>query len=137
MIDDVISIHDDNSVMDDPPVETPLMAQACLPPGMTVAEARFPSSFYAADVAVAFATFKTKGKLTVEHQFKKFFGVSWKSSTFYNHRVRWYNAPLDAREKGIAVGYSDEGCYSMFLVAHGPKNAKLKAAKRKIRASQH
>ena len=59
--------------------------------------------------------------------------MSWKSFTFYDHRARWYNAPLDAREKAIAAGYSDEGRYSMFLVVHGPKNAELKAAKWKIR----
>ncbi|KAG6370687.1 hypothetical protein JVT61DRAFT_11065 [Boletus reticuloceps] len=135
--DDVISIHDDKSLIDDQPVTIPPIAHARLPPGIVPAQARFPSSFYVMDVVAAFAMSKTRDKVTTEHQFQTFFGVSWKSSTFYDHRARWYSTPLDVCEKAIAAGYSDEGLYSVFLAAHAPKDTELKAAKRKIWASQH
>ena len=99
-------------------------------------EAKFPSSFYAINVHRAF-TFKLMNQLTIDAQFQQLFNLPWKSSTFYDHRARWLNAPRDARDRAIAVGYSDAGHYSVFLDAHPAKDADLKAAKRKLLASQH
>jgi len=109
---------------------------AHLIPGIEPAAAKFPISFYAVDIHAAFC-FKPKNKLTMEGQFECFFGVPWKSLTYYDHKARWYNALQDARDRAIAAGYSDAGRYSSFLKAHPAKDAELKAVKRKLRACQH
>ena len=109
---------------------------ARLLPGIELATAKFPTSFYAVDIHAAFH-FKPENKLTVESQFERFFGVPWKSSTYYDHKARRYNALQDARDRAIMAGYSDAGHYSSFLKAHPAKDAQLKVAKRKLRASQH
>ena len=133
MLDDVISIHDDDSIADAEADQT--TAKACLIPDVDMTRARFPSSFYAVDVRTAFA-FKTIGKLTVEAQFMRFFDLPWKSSTYYYHKARWCDAPRDAKDNAVAAGYSDAGRYSTFLEAHPVKDAELNTAKRRLRASQ-
>ncbi|KAF8445915.1 hypothetical protein L210DRAFT_3642234 [Boletus edulis BED1] len=133
--DDDISLHDDDSIVaDESSTHTAVTARRI--PGIQPTAAKFPTSFYAIDIHAAFC-FTPKNKLTVESQFQHFFGVCWKSSTYYDHKARWYNAPQDARDRAIAAGYSDAGRYSSFLTAHPAKDAELKATKRKLRASQH
>lgn len=132
--DDVILIDDDDNIVS---MKLPHnMATAHLIPGIELATAKFPTSFFAVDVHATFC-FKPKNKRTMESQFEHFFGVPWKSSTYYDHKARWYDAPPDARDHVIAAGYSDAGCYGSFLKAHPIKNAELKAAKWKLQASQH
>ena len=109
---------------------------ACLLPGIKLATGKFPTSFYTVDIHAAFH-FKPENKVTMESQFERFFGVPWKSSTYYDHKTRWYNALLNARDNEIMAGYSDAGHYSSFLKAHPAKDAQLKAAKWKLWASQH
>ena len=133
MLDDVISIHDDDSIADAEADQT--TAKAHLIPDVNMTRARFPSSFYAIDVQTAFA-FKTIGKLTVEAQFVCFFDLPWKSSTYYYHKAQWCDAPCDAKDNVVAAGYSDAGCYSTFLEAHPAKDAELNTAKQRLRASQ-
>lgn len=115
------------------PIHITLTAR--LIPGIEPTAAKFPTSFYTIDIHTAFS-FKPENKLTVDRQFKRFFGVPWKSSMYYDHKARWCNAPCNARDHAVAAGYSDAGHYSSFLKAHPAKDAGLKAAKRKLWASQ-
>jgi hypothetical protein len=115
MPDDVISIHNDDSVADAETDQT--TATACLISNVDVALAKFPSSFYAIDVHTTF-TFKTIGKLTVEAQYVRFLDLPWKSLTYYYHKAWWCDALCDAKDNAVTAGYSDAGCYSMILEAH-------------------
>lgn len=133
ILDDVISLHDDDSIVD---CEAgPRLATARLIPGVDATEARFPASFYAVDVHKAF-TLKSTSKLTIEAQFERLFQLPWKSSTYYDHKARWFSVQRDARDSAVAAGYSDAGCYINFLEAHRSKDAELKAMKRRVRAGQ-
>lgn len=104
LLDDVISLHDDDS--DGPSMQQTTVAR--LVPGVSPPLAKFPSSFYTADVHAAFA-FKSKGKLTVEAQFEQFFSLPFRSSTYYDHKTRWLSVPRDVRDKAVAAGYTEEG----------------------------
>lgn len=131
MLDDVISLHDDES-------DSPLMQQtttARLMPGVSVTLAKFPLSFYTINVHTAF-TFKSMGKLKVDIQFEQFFRLPWKSSMYYDHKAGWLSVPCDARDKVVAAGYTEEGQYSTFLAMHAAKDTPLKAAKRKLWAAK-
>ena len=63
MADDIISLHDDNSIANVKVNQT--SARACLISNVDVTQARFPSSFYAVDIHTAF-TFRMTGKPMVE-----------------------------------------------------------------------
>ncbi|KAG9316080.1 hypothetical protein JVU11DRAFT_3751 [Chiua virens] len=108
--DDVISLHDDNSITDAKPDQT---TKARCVPDLDVTQAKFPSSFYAVNVHTAF-TFRATGDLMLEAQFMHFFDLPWKSSTYYYHKAQWFNAPHDARDNVVAASYSDTGHYSTF-----------------------
>lgn len=112
-----------------------VMLTACLIPGIEPTATKFPTTFYAVNIHTAFS-FKPENKLTMDCQFKCFFGVPWKSLMSYDHKARWCHAPHDARDHVIAAGYSDAGHYSSFSKAHPVKDAGLKAAKWKLQASQ-
>ncbi|KAF8547817.1 hypothetical protein OG21DRAFT_841531 [Imleria badia] len=67
-------------------------AAAQVIPGVPSNKAKFPASFYAVDVHRSFS-FERKGNLTLETQFERFFGVTYRSSTYYDHKARWFQAP--------------------------------------------
>ncbi|KAG9308617.1 hypothetical protein JVU11DRAFT_11725 [Chiua virens] len=107
---------------------------ACLIPGISPATARFPSSFYVIDIQRSF-NFERQGSLTMEMQFERFFGLAFRSTTYYDHKVRWDSVPSDARQRVLAAAYTEEGRYATFIAAYPAKDADLKVAKRKIRAA--
>lgn len=109
-------------------------ASARVVPSVSPQSAKFPSSFYAVDVHRSFS-FERQGDLMVEIQFRQFFNVPFKSSTYYDHKARWLQAPRDARDRALAAGYEEDGWYSKFIAAFPPKDADLKAAKRKMRVA--
>ena len=69
----------------------------------------------------------------MEIQFQQFFNVPFKSSTYYNHKARWLQAPRDVCDQALAAGWEEDGWYLKFIAAFPPKDADLKVAKRKVR----
>ena len=66
LLDDVISLHDDDSIVvtdSNQPVTMP--SRAHLIPGVDTAYVKYPSSFYAVDIHTGFL-FKAKGECMVE-----------------------------------------------------------------------
>lgn len=100
-LDSIISLDDDDSTIANAPQKTPT---AHLVPGVEMVTAKFPSSFYAVDVHQAF-TFKHTSGLTLEMQFEWLFQLPLKTSTYYDHKARWFSALHDTRDKAVAVGY--------------------------------
>ena len=103
------------------------MTTTCLVPGVDSVTAKFPSSFYAVDVHAAF-NFQATNKLTLEKQFKCFFQLLWKQSTFYWHKARWRRVPQYEKDKAVAAGYTEGGLYSIFSATHIPKDESIQAA---------
>jgi hypothetical protein len=129
--DSVISLDDDDSFVAN---ASQKIDTARFVPGVEKTNIKFPSSFYVVDVHKAF-TFRSTYLLAMEPQFEQFFQLPWKSSTYYDHKARWFNALRDARDNAVAAGYTEDGLYSRFLAVHATKDAEVKAARRKLRTA--
>jgi hypothetical protein len=127
----ILSDEDNNTLPTIHPIQ---QVHAHLIPGIFLQAAKFPLSFYAVDIHHSFS-FKWQGNLTLEMQFQDFFNIPFKSSTYYDHKVWWLQAPRDARDRALAAGYEQDGMYSKFMAAYPAKDAKLKAVKQKMRAA--
>ncbi|KAG9317733.1 hypothetical protein JVU11DRAFT_1950 [Chiua virens] len=127
--------HADGTLSDEddtlPVQPIPEVRHACIIPGVSPQAAKFPSSFYTVDVHRSFL-FERRGNLTLEMQFESFFNIPFKSSTYYDHKARWSQAPRDARDHALAAGYEEDGQYSRFMGMYPAKDADLKAIKRKM-----
>ena len=95
---------------------------------------RWPSSFYACDVADGFAMYDQArrsglgAKAAFTHAFG--LGVHYRSSTFSEQRQRWLSAPPSACADFVAAGKTNEGCYSLFMSQYPTPRAALKAAQK-------
>ncbi|KAG9310711.1 hypothetical protein JVU11DRAFT_9309 [Chiua virens] len=107
----VISLDDDGSLTLSP--SPPKINPVHLIPGV-IGTAKFPSSFYAIDLHRVF-NFKPTRRLTLEAHFEQVFQLPWKSSTYYDHKGKWFSAPHDARDKAVAAGYTEAGEYHKLL----------------------
>ena len=129
----ILSDEDNDTLPTLPTIHPIQRAHACLIPGISPQAAKFPSSFYAVNTHHSFS-FEQQGNLTLEMQFQDFFDIPFKSSTYYDHKMRWLQAPRDARDRTLAAGYEQDGMYSKFMAAYPAKDAELKAAKLKMHA---
>ena len=127
----ILSDEEDPDELPIHPIQNPEM-RACIVPEISPRAAKFPTSFYVVDVHRSFS-FERKGNLSLERQFQQFFNIPFKSSTYYDHKARWSQAPRDAWDHALEAGYKKDGQYSKFMAAYPAKDADLKAAKRKMR----
>lgn len=94
---------------------------------------RWPADFFAASIANFFDEVEDSASDTqVCSLFEYHFGrwVDYKRSTYYDHRQRWQEATLEAKQAVLSAGQTEAGCWLNFMSMTRAPRAHIKAARR-------
>jgi hypothetical protein len=95
---------------------------------------KWPADFFAVKIANCFDKIEDNAadarvRSIFEHHFGQW--VSYKRSTFYEHRQRWVGASLEAKDAVLAAGYTKAGCWVNFMSMTAAPRAHVKAARKR------
>ena len=100
----------------------------------TLKTPKWPADFFAVDVAKCFDEVEDNaGEARVRSIFERHFGqwVSYKRSTFYEHRQRWAKASLEVKQTMLSAGRTKAGCWIIFMSTTPAPRARTKAARKR------
>ncbi|EPQ49803.1 hypothetical protein GLOTRDRAFT_97361 [Gloeophyllum trabeum ATCC 11539] len=94
---------------------------------------RWPQDFYACDIRDAFGELDAlvHTNQAIGPFFTARFKVSFVSSTYYSHRLRWYSASQEIRDKMILAGRTDAGLWTVFMKLTPAHDAEYRAEKKR------
>jgi len=95
---------------------------------------KWPADFFAVKIADCFDEIEDNAadarvRTIFEHHFGQW--VSYKRSTFYEHRQRWVRASLEAKDAVLAAGQTKAGCWVNFMSMMAAPRAHVKAARKR------
>jgi hypothetical protein len=95
---------------------------------------KWPADFFAIKIAECFDEIEDNAtdarvRMIFEHHFGQW--VSYKRSTFYEHRQRWVRASLEAKNAVLAAGHTKAGCWVNFMSMTAAPRAHVKAARKR------
>jgi hypothetical protein len=95
---------------------------------------RWPADFFAIDIVHCFdriedGTADSRVRLIFDDCFGQW--VSYKKSTFYEHRKRWQTASLEIKQAALSAGHTDAGRWSCVMATTPAPRAHIKAARKR------
>lgn len=99
----------------------------------------WPKDFFTRDIIRGFAEIDAglAQKRPLAEIFREFFGVEIKGTTYHDHRARWNDVSVEAKEQALALRREKpKGLWSSFMHANPSKAAYRRAIQRKAKAKQ-
>ena len=96
---------------------------------------KWPADFFSVKIADCFDEIEDNATdMRVRSIFERHFGqwVSYKRSTFYEHRQRWVGASLEAKDAVLSAGCTKAGCWVNFMSMTAPPRAHVKAVRKHL-----
>ncbi|KAF8956528.1 hypothetical protein BDZ97DRAFT_1925426 [Flammula alnicola] len=96
---------------------------------------KWPADFFAVDIVNLFDEIEDSASDTdtgVRSLFERHFGqwVDYKRSTYYDHRQRWEEATLEAKQAVLSAGQTKAGCWINLMSTTRAPRAHIKAVRR-------